>query len=615
MSGVSRVRWAAVGAAIAVSLGAGGFGIVNATISSGSKAVYVPIEPCRLADTRPGEVNIGTRSTPLGARATHTFTVHGTNGNCTIPNGATAVVANVTAVAPTAQSFMVIWPADKSQPTASSLNYSAGQAPFPNAVTVALSGDGKIKVYNHNGSVHVIIDIAGYYEDHNHDDRYDTKAQIDAKIDANPGPQGDKGDPGEPGAAGPTGPQGEPGAKGDPGTPGATGPTGPQGPQGPVGPVGPAGASGAQFGREIVGVTTVDAAGDVGRYTSITIGADGLPVISYYHYANGDLKVAKCANPACTGTSTITTIDAPGLVGYFTSITIGADANPIISYYDSTNGDLKVAKCANPACTGTATITTIDGLAAPGDVGRDTSITIGADANPIISYFDFTNGDLKVAKCANPACTGPATITTLDAVGNVGWDTSITIGADGLPVISYYDFPNGDLKVAKCVNPACTGTATITTVDAPGDVGRYTSITIGADANPVISYYDSTNADLKVAKCVNPACTGTATITTVDAPGEVGWYTSITIGADANPIISYYYVTNAKLRVAKCADPACTGTATFPILDAPSLGGQYTSITIGADANPIISYYDWVNGDLKVAKLARTSWTPNGWGR
>jgi YVTN family beta-propeller protein len=182
VSGFGRVRWAAVGAALAVSLGAGGIGIVNATISSGSKAVYVPISPCRLADTRPAPDTVGSKNTPIGAGQTHTFTVRGSNGDCSIPAGATAIVANVTAVGPTAQSFMTIWPADQPQPNASSLNYSAGQAPFPNAVTVTLSADGKIKAFNKNGNVNVIVDIAGYYEDHNHDDRYDTKAQVDAKV-------------------------------------------------------------------------------------------------------------------------------------------------------------------------------------------------------------------------------------------------------------------------------------------------------------------------------------------------------------------------------------------------------------------------------------------------
>jgi hypothetical protein len=112
----------------------------------------------------------------------HTFAVRGANGDCTIPAGASAIVANVTAVAPSAGSFMTVWPADKPQPLASSLNYTAGQAPTPNAVTVALSGDGRIKVYNHSGNVHVIVDITGFYEDHTHDDRYYTQTQTDTAL-------------------------------------------------------------------------------------------------------------------------------------------------------------------------------------------------------------------------------------------------------------------------------------------------------------------------------------------------------------------------------------------------------------------------------------------------
>ena len=41
-----------------------------------------------------------------------------------------------------------------------------------------------------------------------------------------------------------------------------------------------------------------------------------------------------------------------------------------------------------------------------------------------------------------------ANAVTVDFTGSVGRDTSITVGADGLPVISYYDATNMDLKVA-----------------------------------------------------------------------------------------------------------------------------------------------------------------------
>jgi hypothetical protein len=95
----------------------------------------------------------------------------------------------------------------------------------------------------------------------------------------------------------------------------------------------------------------------------------------------------------------------------------------------------------------------------------------------------------------------------VDSAGFVGFHASISIGADALPVIAYLDFTNLDLKVAKCVNAACSGgTSTLSTVDSAGDVGRYPSIAIGADGLPVIAYFDNTNFDLKVAKCANVFC-------------------------------------------------------------------------------------------------------------
>ncbi|MCX8251198.1 MAG: hypothetical protein OTJ98_05005, partial [Dehalococcoidia bacterium] len=51
-------------------------------------------------------------------------------------------------------------------------------------------------------------------------------------------------------------------------------------------------------------------------------------------------------------------------------------------------------------------------------------------------------------------CTS-ATLTTIDSTGYVGFYTSITIGADGLGLISYYDDTNDDLKVAHCENTFC----------------------------------------------------------------------------------------------------------------------------------------------------------------
>ena len=63
---------------------------------------------------------------------------------------------------PTDASFLTLFPADVTQPLTSNLNWVPGQAPTPNQVSVGLSGAGAIKVFNHAGTVHVIIDIVSY---------------------------------------------------------------------------------------------------------------------------------------------------------------------------------------------------------------------------------------------------------------------------------------------------------------------------------------------------------------------------------------------------------------------------------------------------------------------
>ncbi|MBT7832870.1 MAG: hypothetical protein HN667_04420, partial [Chloroflexi bacterium] len=89
--------------------------------------------------------------------------------------------------------------------------------------------------------------------------------------------------------------------------------------------------------------------------------------------------------------------------------------------------------------------------------GVESSITIGADGLALISYryWNLANNDLKVAHCSNTACTS-STTSTIDSDGSVGTDTSITIGADGLGLISYNDWFNDDLKVAHCDNAFCS---------------------------------------------------------------------------------------------------------------------------------------------------------------
>ncbi len=159
-----RSRWAAIGAAVAVTIGVGGvIGISHAAPSpsqASASSSLVPLTPLRIFDSRPAPANVGGFAGPLGADSSTTLQVTGVAG---VPSQATAVVLNVSVTGTTAPSFLTVWPADKPRPTASNLNWTGANVTVPNLVTVSLSADGKINFYNLAGTTHVFADIAGYY--------------------------------------------------------------------------------------------------------------------------------------------------------------------------------------------------------------------------------------------------------------------------------------------------------------------------------------------------------------------------------------------------------------------------------------------------------------------
>ncbi len=147
---------------MAVAVGFGGLvtGSLAAPSSGpGSTGSFKPIAPVRILDTRPAPENVGGIAGPVGPDGTITLKIAGV---APVPVKASAVVMNVTVTGTSASSFLTVWPSDQARPTASNLNWVAGDV-VPNLVTVALSADGKVSFYNHVGTTHVIVDVAGYY--------------------------------------------------------------------------------------------------------------------------------------------------------------------------------------------------------------------------------------------------------------------------------------------------------------------------------------------------------------------------------------------------------------------------------------------------------------------
>jgi hypothetical protein len=114
----------------------------------------------RILDTRNG---IGAPTQPVPAYGTLALTVAGAGGVSL--TGASSVVINATVTKQAGPGFLTIFPSGTTRPTASNLNFVAGQT-RANLATVRLGPDGKLNFYNgSNGTVDLVVDVAGNYID------------------------------------------------------------------------------------------------------------------------------------------------------------------------------------------------------------------------------------------------------------------------------------------------------------------------------------------------------------------------------------------------------------------------------------------------------------------
>ncbi len=122
----------------------------------GPASQLMTLSPQRLIDTRSG---IGGRSTALGPGETWKVPIAGRAG---VPADAVAVALNVTSDQATSPTFLTVWASGTGRPVTSNLNPTPARA-VPNMVVAQLQG-GAVDVYNLKGSVHVIIDVVGYFK-------------------------------------------------------------------------------------------------------------------------------------------------------------------------------------------------------------------------------------------------------------------------------------------------------------------------------------------------------------------------------------------------------------------------------------------------------------------
>jgi hypothetical protein len=125
---------------------------------STGNGLFHPLTPARLADTRSA---IGLNG-PVSAGQSVDLQVTGAGG---VPaSGVSGVVLNLTATGASAPSWLAVRPSGTPFTSTSNLNFAAGET-AANRVMVGVGSGGKVSIQNGAGSVQVVVDVVGWFND------------------------------------------------------------------------------------------------------------------------------------------------------------------------------------------------------------------------------------------------------------------------------------------------------------------------------------------------------------------------------------------------------------------------------------------------------------------
>ena len=130
---------------------------ISVTLTVAEPMVFVPMVPCRVADTRNADGAFG--GPAIAGGASRNFVIP--ESACGIPFSAGGYSLNVAVVPAHTLGYLTVWPAGQLQPTVTTMNSLDGRIKS-NATIVPAGAGGAISVFV-SDTTHVILDINGYF--------------------------------------------------------------------------------------------------------------------------------------------------------------------------------------------------------------------------------------------------------------------------------------------------------------------------------------------------------------------------------------------------------------------------------------------------------------------
>jgi hypothetical protein len=339
----------------------------------------------------------------------------------------------------------------------------------------------------------------------------------------------------------------------------------------------------------------IDATGDVGRYCAIAQ-ATGALLIAYHDETNSRLKLARSTDGGLTWSTGFLDWDLQGDVGHH--ISIAASGSLVaVAYRVAGAVDLRCAVSTDAGATWHRHPVT--------GAGADCQYTSTAIGDGIfIAFYEAVSTDLKLAFSTDLG--GTWTVRGLEiSASNVGQYVGIALNGPKV-MAGYYDATSGDLRFGRAETPADTFTSA--KVASSGDVGRYCSLRYNAASNTVwLAFQDVTDGALKIA-CSPGNDANWQPAIAIDRDGVTGLYASLDVSGPVGQqlVIAYYEDWEYRLKMARSTDGGATWTN--EVVDEGGVG-QWASIVATGPDTYAVSYYDSLEGDLRLAMWDGTHWT------
>lgn len=270
---------------------------------------------------------------------------------------------------------------------------------------------------------------------------------------------------------------------------------------------------------------------------------------------------------------------------------------PFAAFYNATRGDLEAVDCFDSSCN-SAILRVLDTV---NDVGVGTATAIDpATGFPFIAYYDATNGDLRLYRCASAACDSGSSI-VVDGLGDRGRNPTMAFANTAL-WIAYDDSSSGELRLARGVAPFGAGDFQSFSIGPGGDA----SITLEAGVFVDLVFRGGAAGTLERLRCTDIVC-GLATQSTLIGAGR-GFAPSATRLPNGNLLVSHHQPAAGALLATVCNDASCSAPQRLILESGPGFGP--TSVALAyAGGRPLIQYQDAVLSEVRSAQCTTTACT------